>query len=134
MKALEAFDSVVSRYPTSSYARDAQLKMDLARDHLAGKEMEIGRTYQSLEFYVAAINRFRAVIELYQTTSHVPEALHRLTESYLGLGITEEAEVTAAVLGHNFPGSDWYTASYALLRERDLEPRLSRQSWLDRLF
>ena len=120
VKALEAFDSVVSRYPTSSYARDAQLKIDLARDHLAGKEMEIGRTYQNLEFYLAAINRFRTVIELYQTTSHVPEALHRLTESYLGLGITEEAEVTAAVLGHNFPGSDWYTASYALLRERDL--------------
>jgi len=134
VKALEAFDSVVSRYPTSSYARDAQLKMDLARDHLAGKEMEVGRTYQNLEFYLAAINRFRTVIELYQTTSHVPEALHRLTESYLGLGITEEAEITAAVLGHNFPGSDWYTASYALLRESDLEPRLSRQSWLARLF
>ena len=134
VKALEAFESVVRRYPTSSYARDAQLKMDLARDHLAGKEMEIGRTYQDLEFYLAAINRFRTVIERYQTTSHVPEALHRLTESYLGLGVTEEAETTAAVLGHNFPGSDWYTASYALLRERDLEPRLSRQSWLARLF
>jgi len=134
VKALEAFDSVVRRYPTSPYARDAQLKMDLARDHLAGKEMEIGRTYQSLDFYLAAINRFRTVIERYQTTSHVPEALHRLTESYLALGVTKEAEVAAAVLGYNFPGSTWYTASYALLRERDLEPRLSKQSWLTRLF
>ena len=134
VKALEAFDSVVRRYPTSPYARDAQLKMDLARDHLAGKEMEIGRTYQSLDFYLAAINRFRTVIERYQTTSHVPEALHRLTESYLALGVRKEAEVAAAVLGYNFPGSTWYTASYALLRERDLEPRLSKQSWLARLF
>ncbi len=134
LRALEAFDSVVRRYPTSQYARDAKLKMDLARDHLAGKEMEIGRTYQSLDFYVAAINRFRAVIEHYQTTSHVPEALYRLTESYLALGVTKEAEVAAAVLGHNFPGSTWYAASYALLRKQDLEPRLSEQSWLARLF
>ena len=134
VKALEAFESVVRRYPTSKYSRDAKLKMDLARDHLAGKEMEIGRTYQSLEFYIAAINRFRNVVEQYQTTSHVPEALYRLTESYLALGVTKEAEVAAAVLGHNFPGSDWYATSYALLRERDLQPRLSKRSWLARLF
>ena len=134
VKALEAFESVVRRYPTSKYSRDAKLKMDLARDHLAGKEMEIGRTYQSLEFYVAAINRFRNVVERYQTTSHVPEALYRLTESYLALGVTKEAEVAAAVLGHNFPGSDWYATSYALLRERDLQPRLSKRSWLAHLF
>ena len=134
VKALEAFESVVRRYPTSKYSRDAKLKMDLARDHLAGKEMEIGRTYQSLEFYVAAINRFRNVVERYQTTSHVPEALYRLTESYLALGVTKEAEVAAAVLGHNFPGSEWYASSYALLRERDLQPRLSKRSWLARLF
>ena len=134
VKALEAFESVVRRYPTSKYSRDAKLKMDLARDHLAGKEMEIGRTYQSLEFYVAAINRFRNVVERYQTTSHVPEALFRLTESYLALGVTKEAEVAAAVLGHNFPGSDWYATSYSLLRERDLQPRLSKRSWLARLF
>ena len=134
VKALEAFESVVRRYPTSKYSRDAKLKMDLARDHLAGKEMEIGRTYQSLEFYVAAINRFRNVVQRYQTTSHVPEALYRLTESYLALGVTKEAEVAAAVLGHNFPGSDWYATSYALLRERDLQPRLSKRSWLARLF
>ena len=134
VKALEAFESVVRRYPASKYSRDAKLKMDLARDHLAGKEMEIGRTYQSLEFYVAAINRFRNVVERYQTTSHVPEALYRLTESYLALGVTKEAEVAAAVLGHNFPGSDWYATSYALLRERDLQPRLSKRSWLARLF
>ena len=134
VKALEAFESVVRRYPTSKYSRDAKLKMDLARDHLAGKEMEIGRTYQSLEFYVAAINRFRNVVERYQTTSHVPEALYRLTESYLALGVTKEAEVAAAVLGHYFPGSDWYATSYALLRERDLQPRLLKRSWLARLF
>ena len=134
VKAMEAFESVVRRYPTSKYSRDAELKMDLARDHLAGKEMEIGRTYQSLEFYVAAINRFRNVVQRYQTTSHVPEALYRLTESYLALGVTKEAEVAAAVLGHNFPGSDWYATSYALLRERDLQPRLSKRSWLARLF
>ena len=134
VKALEAFESVVRRYPASKYSRDAKLKMDLARDHLAGKEMEIGRTYQSLEFYVAAINRFRNVVERYQSTSHVPEALYRLTESYLALGVTIEAEVAAAVLGHNFPGSDWYATSYALLRERDLQPRLSKRSWLARLF
>jgi outer membrane protein assembly factor BamD len=133
-KALEAFIAVVKRYPTSEYARDANMKIDLARDHLAGKEMEIGRTYQSLEFYVAAINRFRNVVEDYQTTSHVPEALFRLTETYLALGVTKEAEVAAAVLGHNFPESEWYESSYALLRVRNLEPRLSKRSWLARLF
>lgn len=132
--ALVSFETLVRRFPLSSYAKDARLKIGLARDHLAGKEMEIGRTYQSLEFYVAAINRFRRVVERYQTTSHVPEALHRLTESYLALGITTEAESAAAVLGHNFSGSDWYASSYRLLRESKLEPRLSQQTWLSRLF
>ncbi|MDP6351183.1 MAG: outer membrane protein assembly factor BamD [Alphaproteobacteria bacterium] len=132
--SLEAFEEIVRRYPTSRYARDAQLKMDLARDHLAGKEMEIGRTYQSLDFYLAAINRFRNVVERFQTTSHVPEALHRLTETYLALGVIEEAQATAAVLGHNFPGSRWYSDSYALLEERELEPRLSERSWLLGIF
>ena len=108
--------------------------MGLARDHLAGKEMEIGRTYQSLDLYVAAINRFRQVVEKYQTTSHVPEALHRLAESYLALGLTAAAESAAAVLVHNFCGSNWYDSSYQLLRKSSLEPRLSNQSWLSRLF
>ena len=132
--ALEEFNTVIRRFPASRYARDASLKVDLARDHLAGKEMEIGRTYQDLEFYVAAINRFRTVIESFQTTSHVPEALHRLTESYLALGVMDEAQMTAAVLGHNFPGSEWYADAYALLREQELEPRLSERSWLTKIF
>ena len=113
--ALEALQEVVNLYPTSEYARDARLKIDLARDHLAGKEMEIGRYYLERGHHGAAINRFRQVVEIYQTTSHVPEALHRLTEAYLALGIVEEARNTAAVLGHNYPGSEWYVDSYALL-------------------
>ena len=114
-EALNAFGELVRRFPDSEYARDAQLKMDLAFDHLAGKEMEIGRYYQSQQKYVAAINRFRTVIETYDTTTHVPEALHRLTESYLALGVTEEARNAAAVLGYNYPDSEWYERSYALV-------------------
>jgi outer membrane protein assembly factor BamD len=113
--ALNAFDELIRRFPGSKYARDAQLKADLARDHLAGKEMNIGRYYLRRGKFVAAINRFRAVIDNYQTTTHVPEALHRLTEAYLSLGLTDEARRTAAVLGYNFPGSSWYQDSYALI-------------------
>lgn len=116
-EALAAFDELAQRAPETDYARDATLKADLARDHLAGKEMEIGRYYQEREAYVAAINRFRSVVERYQTTSHVPEALHRLTECYLALGVVPEAQKTAAVLGYNYPGSRWYQDSYALLVE-----------------
>jgi outer membrane protein assembly factor BamD len=132
--AFDSFEEVTRRYPDSRYARDAGLKISLVRDHLAGKEMEVGRTYQDLEFYVAAINRFRNVVAEYQTTSHVPEALLRLTECYLALGVVGEAQAAAAVLGHNFPGSDWYGDAYALLQERELEPRLSESSWLARIF
>ena len=113
--ALNAFRDVVSRFPQSKYARDARGKIDLANDHLAAKEMEIGRYYHSKRQYLAAINRFRQVIEKYQTTSHVPEALHRLTEAYLSLGIVEEAKKTAAVLGHNFPGSEWYIDTFEIV-------------------
>jgi len=113
--ALNALDEVVRRFPDSKYARDARLKLDLTRDHLAGKEMEIGRYYERHGEYLAAIKRFRRVVDNYQTTTHVPEALHRLTESYLALGVVEEARVNAAVLGHNYPGSEWYSDSYALL-------------------
>ena len=113
--ALNAFDELIRRFPGSKYARDAQLKADLARDHLAGKEMNIGRYYLRRAKFVAAINRFRTVIDNYQTTTHVPEALHRLTEAYLSLGLTDEARRTAAVLGYNFPGSSWYQDSYALI-------------------
>ena len=113
--ALGAFKELIVRFPKSEYARDARVKADLARDHLAGKEMEIGRYYHAKRQYLAAINRFRKVIETYQTTTHVPEALHRLTEAYISLGIIDQARKTAAVLGHNFPGSEWYIDSYEIL-------------------
>jgi outer membrane protein assembly factor BamD len=116
-RALESLQEIVERYPDSQYARDARLKMELAHDHLAGKEMAIGRYYEERGQYVAAINRYRAVIEHFQTTTHVPEALHRLTESYLALGVQQEARRTASVLGYNFPGSDWYRDSYDLFAE-----------------
>ncbi len=135
-KALDALKDVVKRFPETEYARDARLKIDLTRDNLAGKEMEIGRYYQKETEHLAAINRFRTVIESYQTTVHVPEALHRLTESYLSLGILKEAQMAAAVLGHNFPGSDWYQDSYALLKGRNLTPseEADQKSWLSKLW
>ncbi len=122
-QALDALSDVVRRFPDTPYARDARIKIDLTNDHLAGKEMEIGRFYMKQDQYTAAINRFRTVIEQYQTTSHVPEALHRLVESYLALGVNDEAMSTAAVLGHNFPGSDWYEDSYAMLADHKLQPK-----------
>jgi outer membrane protein assembly factor BamD len=115
LQALTALQDVVNRFPDTPYARDARLKIDLARDHLAGREMVVGRFYQNRGLYAAAIGRFRRVVEQYQTTNHVPEALHRLTEIYLALGLEEEARRTASVLGHNYPGSEWYRDSYALL-------------------
>lgn len=133
-RALEALQEVRRRFPESSYARDAGLKIDLARDHLAGKNMEIGRWYQRHGEYLAAINRFQAVISDYQTTTHVPEALHRLVECYLALGVNDEAQATAAVLGHNFPGSDWYIDSYALLTGEDLQPEDKEGSWISSFF
>jgi len=114
-QAMAALQDVVNRFPDTAYARDARLKIDLGRDHLAGKEMNVGRFYQRQKLYGAAIGRFKRVVEDYQTTNHVPEALHRLTEIYLTLGLTDEARQTASVLGHNFPGSPWYQDSYALL-------------------
>lgn len=114
--ALRAFREVTARFPDSDYARDADLKMDMVRDQLAGKEMEIGRYYLQRSEHLAAINRFRKVITEYQTTTHVPEALHRLVEAYLSLGLQGQAQQAAAVLGHNYPGSDWYSDSYALMQ------------------
>ncbi|WP_377809062.1 outer membrane protein assembly factor BamD [Azospirillum sp. A29] len=131
-RSLDALQEVVRRFPDSKYARDAKLKIDLTNDHLAGKEMEVGRFYLRQHQYTAAINRFRAVVENYQTTSHVPEALHRLVECYLALGVTDEAKAAAAVLGHNFPGSEWYTDSYALLVDANLRPERNEKSWLNR--
>lgn len=115
--ALASLSEVVRRFPFSKYATDAKLKIDLTRDHLAGKEMQIGRYYQNSDDYFAAIGRFSNVITKYQTTSHVPEALHRLTESYLAAGILPEAYKTAAVLGANYPDSEWYEFSYALMKQ-----------------
>ena len=131
-QALDAMEEVVRRFPDSPYARDARLRIDLAHDHLAGKEMEIGRYYLRKHEWVAAINRFRRVIEQYQTTSHVPEALERLTEAYLSLGVVDEAQTAAAVLGYNYPGSEWYRASYSLLKGEDLQPQEDKGSWISR--
>ena len=110
--AMNALQEVVNRFPDSAYARDARLKIDLCRDHLAGKEMEIGRWYESQHLYESAIGRFQRVVDDYQTTNHVPEALHRLTEIYLLLGLRDQARKTASVLAYNYPGSSWYEDSY----------------------
>lgn len=115
--AYKAFDELIRRFPDSTYGRDARLKAELAEDHLAGKEMDVGRYYQRKGKFVAAANRFKAVVDEYQTTTHVEEALHRLTEVYLALGVRQEAVKSAAVLGHNYPGSVWYQDSYALLSD-----------------
>lgn len=120
--ALQALTEVVSRYPDSDFARDAQLKIDLTRDHLAGKEMEVGRYYLKRGHYSAAINRFRIVVDKYQTTSQTPEALHRMVEANLALGLEKEALASAAVLGQNYRGSDWYANSYELLTGQNLLP------------
>jgi len=115
--AFKAFDELIRRFPDTTYGRDAKLKAELAEDHLAGKEMEVGRYYQRKGKFVAAANRFKSVVDQYQTTTHVEEALHRLTEVYLALGIRTEAVKSAAVLGHNYPSSGWYQDSYALLSD-----------------
>jgi outer membrane protein assembly factor BamD len=118
--AVISLNDVIRRYPNTEYARDARLKLDLTFDHLAGKEMYVGRFYLKQNKHIAAINRFKKVITDYQTTSHVPEALHRLVEAYLELGIVDEARAAAAVLGHNYPGSGWYQDSYRLFERRNL--------------
>ena len=133
-QALKSLQDVARRFPDSQYARDAQIKIDLTRDHLAGKEMEIGRFYMKRHQFLAAINRFRNVVEKFQTTDQVPEALERLTEAYLAIGLNEEAQAAGAVLGHNFPGSPWYSDAYKLLTNAHLEPRESQTSWLGRVW
>ncbi len=129
-EALAALEEVSRRFPGTAYAADADAKAVLARDHLAGKEMKIGRYYLKRHAYVAAINRFKKVLIEYQTTSHTPEALERLTEAYLALGITSEAQTAAAILGHNFPNSAWYKEAYSLLRSGGLEPQENSSSWI----
>lgn len=120
---------VVDRFPNSAYARDAKLKLDLTQNHLAGKEMTIGRYYQKRGQWLAAINRYRAVLDHYQTTSQVPEALFRLVEVYTTLGMEAEAKNTAAVLGHNYPGSEWYEDAYTLLNEGTAKSAGEQSSW-----
>ena len=115
-EAMAALQEVVNRFPDSAYGRDARLKIDLCRDHLAGKEMLVGRYYEQQHLYVAAVNRYQRVVQDFQTTNHAAEALHRLVEVYLKLGLTDQARKTAAVLGYNYPGSSWYQDSYADLR------------------
>ena len=130
--AMLALQEVVRRYPDTDYARDALLKIDLTKDNLAGKEMDVGRFYLNRREYAAAAGRFRNVIENYGRTSQVPEALHRLTEVYMSLGITAEAQNSAAVLGYNYPDSEWYRDSYSILIERNLKPVKDEKSWISR--
>ena len=133
-QALQNLREVIEEYPDSEYARSAILKFDLAFDHLAGKEMEIGRYYLKRGHYTAAINRFRVVVEEYQTTTHTPEALMRLTEAYLALGLTDQAQTAGAILGHNFQSSPFYEDAFALLRGRGLTPEARGDSWLTNVY
>jgi outer membrane protein assembly factor BamD len=131
-EALNALETLIRLYPESKYARDATLKRDLTLDHLAGKEMEIGRYYLNRGEINAAINRFRNVIKTYQTTTHTAEALHRLVESYMTLGLKGEAKRIASVLGYNYPGSKWYERSYELLDEKSRQELIAERGFVDR--
>ncbi|WP_306133103.1 outer membrane protein assembly factor BamD [Roseivivax marinus] len=133
-QALQSLRAVIEQYPDSEYARSSILKFDLAFDHLAGKEMEIGRYYLKRKHYAAAINRFRVVVEDFQTTTHTPEALHRLVEAYLSLGLTDEAQTAGAILGYNYQSTEWYQDSYALLTGQGLEPRSVGDNWLSAIY
>ena len=132
MKTIEAMQAVVTRYPESDYVEDAEAKIRFAKDQLAGKEMQVGRYYLERKEYLAAVTRFRSVVEQYPNTNQVEEALSRLVESYFAMGITTEAQTAAAVLGHNYPDSQWYADSYKLLQTGGLEPRESGNSWISR--
>ena len=133
-KALNSLDEVVRKFPNSEYAASAKRKIDIAKDQLGGKEMTIGRYYQEKRDYTGAINRFKVVVTQYQTTRHVEEALMRLTEVYMTLGIVDEAQTAAAVLGHNFPDSPWYKDAYRLVKSGGLEPHETQSSWISRAF
>lgn len=131
-KTIEAMQAVITKYPDSEYVEDAQAKMRFAKDQLAGKEMQVGRYYLERKEYLAAITRFRSVVEQYPNTNQVEEALARLVETYFAMGITTEAQTAAAVLGHNYPDSQWYSDSYKLLQSGGLEPRENGNSWISR--
>ncbi len=133
-QALQALRKVIEVYPDSEYARSAVLKFDLAFDHLAAKEMEVGRYYLRRDHFTSAINRFRVVVEDFQTTSHTAEALHRLVEAYLSLGLTDEAQTAGAILGHNFQSTQWYEDSYQLLTRRGLKPEARGDNWLRQVY
>jgi outer membrane protein assembly factor BamD len=132
--ALVALQDVVQRFPDTEYARDATLKIDLTMDHLAGKEMNVGRYYLTRGDYIGGINRFRVVVEQYQTTPQIAEALERLTEAYFSLGLDSEAQTAAAVLGANYPGSPWYQDAYNILKGRNLKPAEDKASWISQAF
>ena len=133
-KALAALQEVIRKYPTSEYANTAKQKIEVATDQIAGKEMQIGRYYLKKKDYTGAINRFKVVVTKYQTTREVEEALERLTEAYMALGITSEAQTAAAVLGHNFPDSEWYHHAYALVKSGGVEPSENKGSWISKAF
>lgn len=133
-EALKAFRDLIEIYPDSEYARSAELKFDLAFDHLAAKEMEVGRYYLKRGHYAAATTRFRTVVETFQTTTHTPEALHRLVECYLALGLENEAQTAGAILGHNYRASEWYQDSYSLLSERNLRAEAKGNGWLSTIY
>lgn len=133
-QALQALRDVIEKYPDSEYASSAILKFDLAFDHLAAKEMEIGRYYLKRGHYLAAINRFRVVVEEFQTTTQTPEALHRLVEAYLSLGLNAEAQTAGAILAYNYRSTTWYEDSYALLAQRNLQAQAKGDSWLRKVY
>jgi outer membrane protein assembly factor BamD len=133
-QALQSLRTVIEDYPDSEYAKSSILKFDLAFDHLAGKEMEIGRYYLRRDHYTAAINRFRVVVEDFQTTTHTAEALHRLVEAYLSLGLNTEAQTAGAILGHNFQSTEWYEDSYRLLTGQGLQPAFYKNNWLGAIY
>ncbi|WP_395665708.1 outer membrane protein assembly factor BamD [Methylocella sp.] len=133
-KAAAIFADIIQKFPKSEYVDDSRYKLQVCRDQLAGKEMMIGRYYLNQRNYVAAVGRFREVLAKYQTTRHAEEALMRLTEAYLALGLPQEAQTAAAVLGHNFPDSSWYKDAYALLKNDGLEPNEDHGSWISKAF
>ncbi|ARE40025.1 competence lipoprotein Com [Rhodovulum sp. P5] len=133
-QALQALRTVIERYPDSEYAQSAILKFDLAFNHLAAKEMEVGRYYLKRGHYTASINRFRVVVEDFQTTTHTAEALYRLVEAYLALGLDDEAQTAGAILGHNFQGTQWYEDAYNLLKGEGLAPEAKGTGWLRKVY
>ena len=133
-EALKVFKLIIKEYPDSEYASSSQIKFDFLKNQLASKEMEVGRYYLKRSHYVSAINRFRGIIEDFSTTSQVPEALHRLVEAYLSLGLTDEAQTAGAILGYNYKSNEWYERSFELLRSKGLKPKSLGNSWLSQIY